>query len=61
MSQARARIRKLSVHDLMTHVVKIDILTGQEEIGTLHFIQKIIFHCISIEKSMHFLKTCTDN
>ena len=28
MSQSRARIRKLPVHDHMTHVVKIDILTG---------------------------------
>ena len=41
-SQSRARIRKLPVHDHMTHVVKIDILTGHEEMGNLHFIQKII-------------------
>ena len=34
----------------MTHVVKIDILTGHEEKGNLHFILKIIFHCIFIEK-----------
>ena len=27
-SQSRARIRKLPVHDHMTHVVKIDIVTG---------------------------------
>ena len=27
----------------MTHVVKIDILTGHEETGYLHFILKIIF------------------
>ena len=27
----------------MTHVVKIDIPTGHEEIGHLHFILKIIF------------------
>ena len=26
----------------MTHVVKIDILTGHEEMGNLHFILKII-------------------
>ena len=42
-SQSRARIRKLPVHDHMTHVVKIDILTGHEETGNLHFILKIIF------------------
>ena len=45
-SQSRARIRKLPVHDHMTHVVKIEILTGHEEKGNLHFILKIIFHCI---------------
>ena len=33
----------------MTHVVKIDILTGHEEIGNLRFILEIIFHCIFIE------------
>ena len=43
----------------MTQVVKIDILTGHEEKGNLHFILMIIFHCIFIEKNMHFLKTCT--
>ena len=30
-SQSRARIRKLPVHDHMTHLVKIDILTGQRK------------------------------
>ena len=40
MSQSRARIRKLPVHDYMTHVVKIDILTGHKEKGSLHFILK---------------------
>ena len=48
-SQSRARIRKLPVHDHMKHVVKIDILTGHEEKGNLHFILKIILHCIFIE------------
>ena len=49
-SQSRARIRKLPVHDHMTHVVKIDIITGYKEKGNLHFILKIIFHCIYIGK-----------
>ena len=30
-SLSRSRIRKLSAYDHMTHVVKIDILTGHEE------------------------------
>ena len=55
-SQSRARIRKLPVQDHMTHLVKIDILTGHEEKGNLHFIVKIIFHCIFIEKPCIFLK-----
>ena len=42
-SQSHVRIRILPVQDHMTHVVKIDILTGHEEIGNLHFILKIIF------------------
>ena len=50
MSQSRARIRKLPLHDHMTHVAKIDILTGHEEIVTLHLILKIIFHSLFIEK-----------
>ena len=44
MSQSRARIRKLHVHDHMTLVVKIDILTGCYEKDNLHFILKIIFY-----------------
>ena len=27
----------------MTHVVKIDIITGHKEIGNLHFIRKLFF------------------
>ena len=38
----------------MTHVDKIDILTGHEEKGYLHFILKIIFHCIFIKKYAFF-------
>ena len=34
----------------MTHVIKIDILTGHEETGNLLFNLNIIFHCIFIEK-----------
>ena len=49
MLQSRARIRKLHLHNRMTHVVKIDILTGHEDMGNLHYILKIIFHCIFIE------------
>ena len=56
MSQSRARIRKLPAHDNTTHVVKIDILTGHEEMGNLNFILKIIFHCIFIEKPSIFSK-----
>ena len=40
----------------MTHVVKIDILIGHEEMGTLHFILKLIFNCIFIEKQCIFSK-----
>ena len=54
MSQSRAWIRKLAVHDHMTHVVKVDILTGYEEKGDLPFILKTIFHCIFIEKQSIF-------
>ena len=55
-SQSRARIRKLPVHDHMTHVVKIDTLTGHEETGNLRFVLKIIFHCIFIGKPCIFSK-----
>ena len=48
--------KKIPVDDLMTHVVKIDILAGPEEKGNLHFILKIIFHCIFIEKLCIFIK-----
>ena len=56
MSQSHARIRKLPVHDHMTHVVKIDTLTGHKETGNLHFVLKIIFHCIFIGKPCIFSK-----
>ena len=51
----------IPVHDHMTHVVKINVPTGHEEISNLHFILNFIFHCTFIEKTMHFLKTCTVN
>ena len=35
----------------MTHVVKVDIITGHEEKGYLHF--------ILYRKTIQFLKTCT--
>ena len=57
-SQPRARIRNVHVHYHMPHVVKIDILTGHEEIGNLHFILKIIF-IACLWKNLHFLKTWT--
>ena len=38
VSLSRARVRKLPVHVHMTHVVKIDIITGHEEKGNLPFI-----------------------
>ena len=59
-SQSRARMRKLTVHDHMTHVVKIDILTGREEIGNLYFDLNSIF-IAHLSKTKHFLKTCTVN
>ena len=40
----------------MTNMVKIDILTGHEEMGNLHFVLKIIFNCIFIEKQGIFSK-----
>ena len=40
----------------MTHVVKIDILSGHKEIDNLHFILMIIFHCVFIEKHCIFSK-----
>ena len=40
----------------MTYVVKFDILSGHEEIENLHFILKIIFHCVFIEKHCIFSK-----
>ena len=58
-SQTRARIRKLPVHDHITHG-QIDSLTGHEEIDNLHFILKIFLLQI-YRKFMHFLKTCTVN
>ena len=61
MSQSHARIRKLPVYDHITHMVKIDILTGYEKTGNLHFILKINFHSIIIKKTMHFLETYTVN
>ena len=51
-----ARIRKLPVYDHMTHVVKFDILSGHKEKDYLHFILKIIFHCIFIGKPCIFQK-----
>ena len=49
-SLSRAQIRKLPVHDHMTHDAKIDIVTCHDEISNLHFILKIIFRCLFIEK-----------
>ena len=40
----------------MTHVVKIDFLSGHKEKDNLHFILKIIFHCVFIEKHFIFSK-----
>ena len=58
----------------MTHVDKIDILTGHEEIGDLHFDLEIFLIAYlskkkkknkkkkkQTKKNMHFLKTCTIN
>ena len=56
MSQSGAQIRKVLVHNHMTHVIKIKIHTGHEEIGNLHFILKIIFLCIFIKKPCIFSK-----
>ena len=59
--QPRARIRKLPLHDYVTHVVKIDILTGHEEIANMYFILKIIFRCIFIRKKTKKKKTVSRN
>ena len=37
-SLSRARIKTLHVHVHMTHMVKIDIITGHEKKDNLHFI-----------------------
>ena len=54
MSPSHAGIRKIPVHDHMTHMVKVDILTGHEGIINLHFVLKFIFYCIFIAKSCIF-------
>ena len=46
--------KKSPVHVHMTHMVKMDIITGHEENGNLHFTLQIIFHCIFIEKPCSF-------
>ena len=56
-SQSRARIRKLPVHDHMTHVVRIGILTGHEEIGNLHSEDYFSLHIY--RKTIQFLNTYT--
>ena len=60
MSQSCAQIRNLPVHSHMTHMVKINILTGHDKIVNLPFILKIIFHCKFIEKPC-ILKTYSVN
>ena len=55
-THSRARIGELPVHDHMTNVVKIDILTGHEKKGNLHYILKIIFNAYFIEKPCIFSK-----
>ena len=59
MSQQRARKRKLPVFDDMTHMIEIDIVTGHEEIGNLHFFPEALFSLHIYRKNMHFLKTCS--
>ena len=49
-------IRKLPVHDHVTHVVKIDILTGHEETGNLHFYLEDYFSLHIYRKTMHFFQ-----
>ena len=49
-------MRKLTVHDHMTHMIGIDCFTGHEGKGNLHFDLKIIF-IAHLSKTMHFLKT----
>ena len=50
----REQGRKLPEHLRMTHMGKIDKFTGHEESSNLHFILKIIFHCIFTEKPYIF-------
>ena len=49
-------MRQLTVHDHMTHVIKIDIQTGHKETDSSHFDLKVIFHCIFIGKPCICLK-----
>ena len=44
-------LRHNHVHDHMIHVIEIHIVTGHEEMGNLHFILKVIFHYVFIEKT----------
>ena len=55
-SQPRARIRKLPVYDHMIYVVKIDILSGDMEIGLFAFYSEHYFYCMFIEKPCIFSK-----
>ena len=59
-SQVRARLRKLSVHYHMTHVVKVDNLTDHEEIGNLHFSEDYISLYI-YRKTTYYFKMCAIN
>ena len=53
--------KKIRVHNHVTHVVKIDILTGHEKVGNLHFILKIIFSLHIYRKTVYYLKTSVVN
>ena len=59
--RADIEIASFCKNDLLdvTTMVKIDTPTCHEEVGNLHFILKVSFHCKFIgKKNMHFLKTC---
>ena len=53
--------KKLPVYVHMTHVVKIDIITGHEEKSNMHFIFWIIFFIAYLSKNHAVLKKITVN
>ena len=51
--------KKITCYDHIIQAVKINILTGHEEIDILHFILNTSFHCIFIEKHAFSQNLCS--